>query len=59
MNSDEIVCTCLGVTAGAIKDAVLGGAHTLDEVKEITGAGTVCGVCDSDIQNIIDDVRNG
>lgn len=59
MNRDEVICSCLGVTAGMIMDAVDGGAHTLDEVKAATGAGTVCGVCDGDVQNVIDEVLKG
>ncbi|MCM1309331.1 MAG: (2Fe-2S)-binding protein [Butyrivibrio sp.] len=59
MNSDEVICSCLGVTAGMIRDAVEGGARTFDEVKEATGAGSVCGVCDDEVQKVIDEVLNG
>lgn len=56
MNSDEVVCSCLGVTAGMIKDAIDGGARTYEEVKDATGAGSVCGVCEGDVQNVIDEI---
>ncbi len=54
MNLDKIVCNCLDVTNGMIKDAVENGANTLEEVQEITGAGTVCGTCIDDVQRLID-----
>ena len=55
MNLDKIVCSCLGVTAGAIKDAVESGAHTREEVQEATGAGTVCGACLEDVRHLVDE----
>ncbi len=53
MNRDKVVCNCLGVTNGMIQDAVNDGASTLEEVQEITGAGTVCGVCLEDLENLV------
>ena len=53
MNPDKIVCNCLNVTNAMIKEAVDNGANTLEEVQEATGAGTVCGVCVEDIENLI------
>ena len=32
MNLDKIVCECMGVTTGMIKEAVENGAHTLEDV---------------------------
>ncbi|MDE7157702.1 MAG: (2Fe-2S)-binding protein [Lachnospiraceae bacterium] len=55
MDPDKVVCTCLNITNGMIKEAVENGAKTLEEVQELTGAGTVCGVCLDDIQNLIDE----
>lgn len=54
MNLDKIVCNCLGVTNGMIKDAVDSGASSLEEVQDITGAGTVYGACAEDVQHLID-----
>lgn len=53
MNPDKIVCNCLNVSNGMIKEAVDNGANTLEEVQEVTGAGTVCGVCIENIENLI------
>ncbi len=54
MNLDKIVCNCMSVTNGMIKDAVDSGATTLEEVQEETGAGTVCGACVDDVQRLVD-----
>lgn len=54
MNSEKIVCYCMSVTNGMIKDAVDAGASTLEEVQEATGAGTVCGSCLEDIQRLVE-----
>lgn len=54
MNLDKIVCNCLGVTNGMIKDAVNSGANTLEEVQEVTGASTICGACMEDVEHLID-----
>ena len=53
MDRDKIVCYCTGVTNGMIKDAVDAGANTLEEVQEATSAGTVCGACLEDLENLV------
>ena len=54
MDLNKVVCTCLNVTNGMIKDAVDAGARTLEEVQEATGASTVCGACMEDVQHLVD-----
>ena len=54
MDFEKVVCPCLGITNGMIKDAVDSGASTLEEVQEMTGAGTACGVCIDDVQRLVD-----
>ena len=54
MNLEKIVCNCMSVTNGMIKDAVDAGARTLEEVQEATGASTVCGACMEDVQRLVD-----
>ena len=53
MDMDKIVCNCYSITNGGIKEAVDNGATTLEEVQEATSAGTICGRCCDDIQNLI------
>lgn len=54
MNLDKIVCNCLGVTNGMIKEAVDAGASTLEEVQSATGVGTVCGACMDDVRHLVE-----
>lgn len=54
MKLDKVVCNCLNVTNGMIKDAVDAGASTLEEVQDATGAGTACGACLEDVQHLVD-----
>lgn len=54
MDYDKVVCNCLNVTNGMIKDAVDNGANTLEEVQNITGAGTACGGCVDDVQHLVE-----
>lgn len=58
MDLDKIVCNCMSVTNGMIKDAVASGATTLEEVQQLTGAGTVCGACIEEVQHLIDQFVN-
>ena len=54
MDLEKVVCYCQSVTNGMIKEAVDGGACTLEEVQEVTGAGTVCGGCVENIRHLVD-----
>lgn len=54
MNLDEIICNCMSVTSGMIKDAVDAGASTLEEVQDATGAGTVCGGCVEEVRLLVE-----
>lgn len=51
---DKVVCHCLNITNGMIKDAVEAGAKTLEDVQEKTGASTVCGACLENVQRLVD-----
>lgn len=54
MNLEKIVCNCMQVTSGMIKEAVESGATTLEEVQNATGAGTVCGACLADVERLVE-----
>ncbi len=57
-NRDEIICNCNEITRGEIEDAIREkGLKTVDEVGEATEAGTVCGSCQDDIQDILDEIN--
>lgn len=54
MKLDKVVCNCLNITNGMIKDAVESGISTFEELQEATGASTVCGACADDVQRVLD-----
>ncbi|MGN0371411.1 MAG: bacterioferritin-associated ferredoxin [Enterocloster sp.] len=54
MDLDKIVCSCLGITTGMIKEAVDAGAGTPEEVQEATGVGTACGACMEDVERLVE-----
>lgn len=45
MKRDLIICTCNGVTAGQIEDAVYGGARTFEDVQQLLHIGKQCIKC--------------
>lgn len=54
MNLEKIVCNCMQITNGMIKEAVEAGATTLEEVQNTTGASTVCGACLADVERLVE-----
>lgn len=54
MKLDKIVCECMQVTNGMIKDAVTSGITTFEELQDATGAATVCGACADNVQRVLD-----
>ncbi|MDD4148854.1 MAG: (2Fe-2S)-binding protein [Bacteroidales bacterium] len=58
MNGDEIICNCMEVYKSTIVKAIKEqGLKTVEEVGDATDAGTVCGGCQDDIQDILDEVN--
>lgn len=53
---DRIICECMNVSYEDIKNAVKEGAKTLDDIKEATEAGTICGICEDEIQEVLDEL---
>ncbi|MGL4655294.1 MAG: (2Fe-2S)-binding protein [Sarcina sp.] len=51
--ADRIVCNCKNVSYVDIRKAMINGARTVDEIKEMTGAGTGCGGCVPEIEAIL------
>ena len=54
MNLEKIVCNCMSVTVGMIKEAVEAGADTVEKVQEATGASTVCGSCLEEVEQLVE-----
>ncbi|MDY0348589.1 MAG: (2Fe-2S)-binding protein [Tenuifilaceae bacterium] len=54
---DEIICNCMEVYKSTIVEAIKAkGLKTVEEVGEETEAGTGCGSCQDDIQEILDEI---
>lgn len=53
MAADKIICHCKQVSYLDIRMAMVKGARTLDEIKEMTGAATGCGRCTGEIEKIL------
>lgn len=55
MKEKDIVCVCNSITYGQIIEAIeKKGLKTVEEVGDATQAGTTCGACQDQIQEIID-----
>ena len=55
-HAHKMICHCKQVDYITIRKAMIQGARTIDEIKEMTGAGTACGGCLPKIQAILDSV---
>lgn len=54
MDRNEIICNCMQVTRGEIIDAIKNkGLKTVQEIQDETGAGTGCGACVEEIEEIL------
>lgn len=57
MERDQVICPCLDISAGQIMDAYEDGSTTLDAIQEATGAGTVCGACLDQIEELLGELK--
>ncbi len=49
------VCTCMGVTCGALRKAIDQGCANVEALADRTGASTVCGTCKPLLSSLVDD----
>lgn len=54
--ADKIVCRCRNVSYVDIRKAMIEGARTVEEIQEMTGAGTACRGCVPEIEKILSSV---
>ena len=55
---NPLICSCMEIYKDTIVQAIKEkGLKTVDEVGAETDAGTVCGQCQDDIQEILDEVN--
>ncbi|CCG56567.1 Fer2/BFD BFD like 2Fe-2S--binding domain-containing protein [Brachyspira pilosicoli WesB] len=58
MADDKTICFCMGVKESQIIDAIKKNKlKTVEEVSNITKAGTGCGSCIPTIQKILDEIN--
>ena len=58
MEDDILICSCNNIYRSEIVKAIKEkGLKTIDEVGEVTTAGTICGQCQDDIQEIINEIN--
>ncbi|MBE6025259.1 MAG: (2Fe-2S)-binding protein [Cellulosilyticum sp.] len=53
MAGNQMICFCKQVDYITIRKAMIEGARTVEEIKEMTGAGTGCGRCIPEIEKIL------
>ena len=53
MEENRVVCHCQNIDLETINEAIATGCKTLEEIQSKTGAGTVCGACVDEINEII------
>ena len=53
MAGNRIICHCRQVDYITIRKAMIEGARTVEEIQNITGAGTACGRCIGEIEKIL------
>ncbi|MGL4345035.1 MAG: (2Fe-2S)-binding protein [Cellulosilyticaceae bacterium] len=56
MAGNKMICHCKQVDYIAIRKAMIAGARTVAEIQEMTGAGTACGGCIPQIEEILSSV---
>lgn len=54
---NKIICHCANVDLETIRKAIANGADTVEKISEITSAGTHCGGCLSDIEEILAETK--
>ena len=52
---DEIICFCQDITYEEIVTAIKNGAHTVDDIGDVTEAGITCGGCIEDLEEILEE----
>lgn len=53
MDDKDIVCVCMSVSIKDIRKAIDEGATTFQMIQDKTGAGTVCGACNEELESVV------
>lgn len=58
MADDKTLCFCMGLTESEVREAIISkNLKTVEEVGEATKAGTGCGGCQANIQQLLDEIN--
>jgi len=56
--NDEIVCVCMEITRGEIIESIKANKlTTVEEIQDVLEAGTGCGSCIDDLEEILKEVN--
>ncbi|HEY8278542.1 MAG TPA: (2Fe-2S)-binding protein [Bdellovibrionota bacterium] len=55
MSDDDLVCICMTVSRGEIKNAIKNGHRTLDALKSTLFCCTGCGTCEGRVRALLDE----
>ncbi len=55
MSDDDLICICMTVSRGEIKDAIHKGCATVDSLKSTLYCCTGCGTCEGRVRAILDE----
>ncbi len=58
LDMEKVICPCLDISIGDIKQAVDGGANSLEKVQEETSAGTICEACVEELEEVVQVLLN-
>ncbi len=57
MSDDDLICICMTVSRGEIKNAIQAGHQTLDSLKSTLYCCTGCGTCEGRVQAILEEEK--
>jgi bacterioferritin-associated ferredoxin len=55
MSDDDLICICMTVSRGEIKDGIRKGLRTVDALKSTLFCCTGCGTCEGRVRAILDE----
>ncbi len=50
-----LVCSCFAVTDRTLRKVIAAGAHDVEQIGDRCGAGTGCGGCVEEIEDLLDE----
>lgn len=56
MDDSKIICSCLDLTVKDVKTAIENGSTTVDEIMEVTQAGSICGDCIDEVREVAEEL---